>query len=101
MRLGVRCVSVYAFAIENFKRSQDEVDALMALAEDKLTEMCKHGELLERHGIRLNVLGRKDLLPPRVQEVVRRAEDLTRHNDRCAPSAPCVAPPLTACTAPC
>lgn len=82
MRLGVRCVSVYAFAIENFKRSQDEVDALMSLAEDKLTEMCKHGELLDRHGIRLNVLGRKDLLPPRVQDVVRRAEHMTRHNDR-------------------
>ena len=43
MRLGVRCVSVYAFAIENFKRSQEEVNALMTLAEDKLTEMCKHG----------------------------------------------------------
>lgn len=43
MRLGVRCVSVYAFAIENFKRSQEEVDALMTLAETKLTEISQHG----------------------------------------------------------
>jgi ditrans,polycis-polyprenyl diphosphate synthase len=43
MRLGVYCVSVYAFAIENFKRSLEEVDALMALAEEKLTEISKHG----------------------------------------------------------
>lgn len=43
MRLGVRCVSVYAFAIENFKRSQEEVDALMTLAETKLAEMSRHG----------------------------------------------------------
>ena len=43
MRLGVRCVSVYAFAIENFKRSPEEVHALMKLAEEKLVEMAQHG----------------------------------------------------------
>lgn len=43
MRLNVRCVSVYAFAIENFKRPQDEVDALMQLAQDGLYEICQHG----------------------------------------------------------
>ena len=43
MRLGVRCVTVYAFAIENFKRSKEEVDALMKLAEEKLLEMSQHG----------------------------------------------------------
>lgn len=45
MRLGVRCVSVYAFAIENFNRSPEEVDALMTLAEEKLTEISKHGHV--------------------------------------------------------
>lgn len=43
MHLGVRCVSVYAFAIENFNRSPAEVDALLSLAESKLVEMSKHG----------------------------------------------------------
>lgn len=46
MKLGVQCVSVYAFAIENFKRPQDEVAALMRLAEIKLVEMCEHGYVL-------------------------------------------------------
>ena len=46
LKLGVRCVSVYAFAIENFKRPQDEVAALMRLAEIKLVEMCEHGYVL-------------------------------------------------------
>ncbi|KAI0701314.1 Decaprenyl diphosphate synthase-like protein [Cytidiella melzeri] len=82
MKLGVRCVSAYAFAIENFKRPPEEVDALMKLAEEKLVEMAQHGELLEQHGIRLNVVGRKDLLPPAVQEAVKKAEDLTRNNDK-------------------
>jgi ditrans,polycis-polyprenyl diphosphate synthase len=43
LRLGVKCVSVYAFSIENFKRSKEEVDALMNLAEEKLEELCRHG----------------------------------------------------------
>jgi ditrans,polycis-polyprenyl diphosphate synthase len=36
-------VTAYAFAIDNFKRSPEEVDALMALAEEKLLEICQHG----------------------------------------------------------
>jgi ditrans,polycis-polyprenyl diphosphate synthase len=43
LRLNVRCVTAYAFSIENFKRPPEEVDALMRLAEDKLLEMCSHG----------------------------------------------------------
>ncbi|OBZ69140.1 Dehydrodolichyl diphosphate syntase complex subunit SPAC4D7.04c [Grifola frondosa] len=43
LRLNVRCVSAYAFAIENFKRSPEEVEALMALAEEKLLEIVGRG----------------------------------------------------------
>ena len=43
LRLGVRCVTVFAFAIPNFKRSAKEVDDLMQLAEEKLLELCQHG----------------------------------------------------------
>lgn len=43
LRMNVHCVTVYAFSIENFKRSPDEVNALMALAEQKLVELTQHG----------------------------------------------------------
>ena len=43
LQLGVKCVTVFAFSIENFKRSEDEVDALMELAESKLLEFTEHG----------------------------------------------------------
>ena len=46
LRLGVKCVTVFAFSIENFKRSKDEVNALMELAETKLLELTKHGYVL-------------------------------------------------------
>jgi ditrans,polycis-polyprenyl diphosphate synthase len=38
--------------------------------------------MLDRYGVRLNVCGRKELLPPRVQEAARKAEEMTRHNDK-------------------
>jgi len=36
-------VTVYAFSIDNFKRTQEEVDALMGLAKSKLSELAGHG----------------------------------------------------------
>ncbi|KAJ3530525.1 hypothetical protein NM688_g7695 [Phlebia brevispora] len=82
MRLNVRCVTVYAFAIENFKRSPEEVDALMELAEEKLAEISRHGDLLDQYGVRLNVLGKKELLPASVQAAVRKAEEMTAKNNK-------------------
>ena len=40
-------------------------------------------EVLDRHGVRLNVLGRRELLPPSVQVAVEKAENMTRHNNTC------------------
>jgi len=43
LRLEIRAVTVYAFSIDNFKRTQEEVDALMGLAKSKLSELAGHG----------------------------------------------------------
>jgi ditrans,polycis-polyprenyl diphosphate synthase len=45
-RLHIRTVTVYAFAINNFKRQPAEVDALMKLCEEKLTELCDQERVL-------------------------------------------------------
>lgn len=39
--LGTPEVTVYAFSIENFKRSQDEVDGLMELAKQKFDKLME------------------------------------------------------------
>jgi ditrans,polycis-polyprenyl diphosphate synthase len=80
LRLDIRAVSVYAFALDNFRRSPDEVDTLMDLAEVKLRALAKEGALLQRYGARLNVCGRTDRLPPRVQAAIAEAEALTKDN---------------------
>ena len=39
MDLGVEAITVNAFSIDNFRREKQEVDALMALAEEKLLDL--------------------------------------------------------------
>ncbi|RKF79682.1 Dehydrodolichyl diphosphate synthase complex subunit SPAC4D7.04c [Golovinomyces cichoracearum] len=80
---GVRVVTVYAFSIENFKRSKYEVDALMEMAKIKLSQLSQHGELLERYGACIRVLGQKNLVKPDVLQAIQEAEDLTKNNGDC------------------
>jgi len=39
--LGISKVTVYAFSVENFKRSQEEVDGLMELAREKFSRLLQ------------------------------------------------------------
>lgn len=78
---GVRVVTIYAFSIENFKRSRYEVDGLMDMAKTKLVQLSQHGELLDRYGACVKILGDKSLMREDVQEQMERAVEMTRHND--------------------
>ncbi len=79
-KCGVKVVTVYAFSLENFHRPKYEVDGLMQLAKLKLEQLMQHGELLDRYGASVKVLGRLDLIPPDVLAVVERAVAATQHN---------------------
>ena len=79
-KCGVKVVTVYAFSIENFNRPKYEVDGLMQLAKVKLEQLMQHGELLDRYGASVRVLGQRDLISPDVLDVVDRAVATTAHN---------------------
>ena len=81
-KIGVRVVTVYAFSIENFKRSKFEVEALMDMAKVKLTQLAQHGELLERYGARMQFLGQRDMIRADVLEQMDKAIDMTKDNGR-------------------
>lgn len=79
---GVEVVTVYAFSIENFKRSKYEVDALMDMAKVKLTQLAQHGDILDRYGASVRILGQKDLVRDDVAEAMEEAVALTAHNKK-------------------
>lgn len=79
---GVKCVTIYAFSIENFKRSRYEVDALMDMAKTKLVQMSAHGELFERYGAKVKVLGDRELIREDVLKQVDKAVEMTKDNGK-------------------
>ncbi|KAK4954767.1 cis-prenyltransferase [Elasticomyces elasticus] len=79
---GVQVVTIYAFSIENFKRSKYEVNHLMDMAKIKLLQFAQHGELLQRYGAKIRILGQRDLIKPDVLEAIDRAVEMTSGNGR-------------------
>ena len=78
-------MTIYAFSTENFKRSKYEVDALMNMAKVKLTQISQHGELLDRYGAAIRVLGQRELVKQDVLDAIDEAVNLTKHNKRSVP----------------
>jgi len=78
LELGVEAVTVFAFSIDNFRRPAAEVDALMSLARDKFAHFQAHESLIQRYGMRLQIVGDLHLVPPAVLAEMERAVALTR-----------------------
>lgn len=82
MQLGVKEVTVYAFSIENFKRGKEEVETLMGLAKQKLHQLSLKNQLLEKHGLKLEILGDTSLLPLDVQISFASVVHKTKHHSK-------------------
>ncbi|KAM8846881.1 dehydrodolichyl diphosphate synthase complex subunit DHDDS isoform 1-T4 [Synchiropus picturatus] len=81
--LNIPEVTVYAFSIENFKRTKDEVDGLMELAKQKFERLLEERENLEKHGVCIRVLGDLNMLPLDLQEVIAKAVLATKTHNKC------------------
>ncbi len=75
-RLGLTCLTVYAFSTENWRRSGDEVGGLMTLM---LEAMRAEIEELIQTGIRVRVSGRLAELPEDLREELQAASHRTKH----------------------
>ena len=73
---------MYAFSIENFKRSKEEVDGLMELARQKLAKLLQEKDMIMKHGVCVKMLGDIDLLPKDIQELVSEAIIMSKDNTR-------------------
>jgi len=66
--LGINELSVYAFSLENLKRSQDEIDTLMNIARLKLNEIEKSLEKIHEQQICIRIIGNLELLPEDIRQ---------------------------------
>ena len=74
--LGVKMLTLYAFSVENWKRPQDEVGALMGLLEFYLK---KELATFVRDGVRFRTIGRTDEMPANIQKLLRKTVEETSH----------------------
>jgi undecaprenyl diphosphate synthase len=77
--IGIQVLTLYAFSTENWGRPADEVNQLMILAEQyaesELPEM-------QRNGVRLQLMGRREELPVSFLTAIDRAIRETKANSR-------------------
>ena len=77
--LGIAWLTVYAFSTENWSRSQEEVDFLMAFNESLLV---RHRDHVADQGIRIHFMGLTDdeRIPQNVRRQMAESEEITRDN---------------------
>jgi undecaprenyl diphosphate synthase len=73
--LEIPYLTVYAFSVENWKRSEQEVNFIMNL----FVEYCKREQdLMKSIGARFNFIGREDLLSPGVKKAFDEITEYTK-----------------------
>jgi undecaprenyl diphosphate synthase len=77
VQLGIPYVTLYAFSMENWRRPRSEIMTLMQLLQYYLWHELPE---LQRHNIRLRVIGKLNALPRRVQRVLTSAIQATAQN---------------------
>jgi undecaprenyl diphosphate synthase len=72
--VGIRCLSVYAFSSDNWRRPASEVQSIFWLLRAFLR---LETERLRQRGVRIQVIGRRDRLPQNALRVIEKAEAAT------------------------
>ena len=75
---GVKYLTVYAFSTENWKRPQEEVDALMGLLRNYLKTCIKRAK---KNNMCVRVIGDKSGLAPDIRKSVDELEQISRDFD--------------------
>ena len=76
-KVGIKYITVYAFSTENWKRSEEEVGALMLLLQAYLDSYAKRADT---EGIKVKVLGDISVLPAGMQNSINKLEKRTKDN---------------------
>jgi len=74
---GIKHLTAYAFSTENWKRSKEEVGALMSLLRFYLDKFSKRADM---ENIRIKVLGNIEVLEESLKKSIKKAIEKTKEN---------------------
>ena len=75
--LGIKCLTVYAFSTENWKRSMEEVNYIMSLPKIFFASYIK--ELMDNN-VRVMIIGNRDKIPAETMKIIDEAIETTKNN---------------------
>lgn len=74
----VKYITLYAFSTENWKRDEEEINGLLKLIDKFYKTMFKK---LLSNNIKVNIIGRKEGVPKKTQDVLDKIEEESKNND--------------------
>src|SRR5262249_42062543 len=78
--LRIPAVTLWVFSTENLKRTQAEVSGILSVIEAKVAALA-HDPFMHQKRVRIQAIGRLDLLPESVVMAIRAAETATAQYD--------------------
>ena len=76
-KLGIEYLTVFAFSMDNWKRSEEEVGALMVLFKNYLNDLVT---AVDTENVRVKVIGHIETLPDNLRDGIKCAMDKTKDN---------------------
>ena len=76
-KIGIKYITVYAFSTENWKRTEEEVSALMALLQSYLDDYSKRAD---SENIKVNVIGSREGLSSKMANSIEKCMERTKNN---------------------
>jgi len=77
LKLDVKSITLYAFSTENFMRSTPEVKEIMHIMEEEFRKILTD-ERIHKDKVRVKVIGRVNLLPESLRQLIADAEKATQ-----------------------
>lgn len=76
-KIGLKYITVYAFSTENWKRTKDEVGALMLLLQNYLDDYSKRAD---SENIKVKIIGSRDGLSEKMKDSISKCMERTKDN---------------------
>lgn len=79
-KIGIEQVTIYAFSLENFNRTREEIDTLFGLLRDKLKMISENEDPYTRYNkVRIRIIGNRSYIPLDILKDLENIEEITKH----------------------
>eukprot|EP00340_Litonotus_pictus_P009210 CAMPEP_0170524724 /NCGR_PEP_ID=MMETSP0209-20121228/10199_1 /TAXON_ID=665100 ORGANISM="Litonotus pictus, Strain P1" /NCGR_SAMPLE_ID=MMETSP0209 /ASSEMBLY_ACC=CAM_ASM_000301 /LENGTH=178 /DNA_ID=CAMNT_0010813585 /DNA_START=11 /DNA_END=544 /DNA_ORIENTATION=+ len=78
--LGISELTAYAFSIDNFNRTKEEVDGILGLIRTKFKKLYQEKEYFEKKGIKVVIVGKTDYFDQDIINIFAEVEEKTKNN---------------------